>query len=105
MEMPQGYNTIRASSRNVSGNQFSSDTAVDRPESDNDQTRSKTPTKMTPLEKWGIPGLLEKIRSNNPDESAMVIGHDLTTLGLDLNSSEYAIHYPFTPVVSNEINL
>ena len=44
---------------------------------------------MTTLEKFGLPGLLDTIRSENPDVSSLAIGHDLTTLGLDLNSSEW----------------
>ena len=43
---------------------------------------------MTELDKFGLPGLLDSVRSENPDVSNLAIGHDLTTLGLDLNSSE-----------------
>lgn len=53
------------------------------------QPRSKTPlAHMSELDRFGLPGLLEMIRNENSDVSSLAIGQDLTTLGLDLNSSE-----------------
>ena len=51
--------------------------------------REKTPlSQMSELDRFGLSGLLEIIRNDNPDVASLAIGHDLTTLGLDLNSSE-----------------
>ena len=51
--------------------------------------RTKTPlSQMSELDRFGIAGLLETLRSENPDMSGLAIGQDLTTLGLDLNSQE-----------------
>lgn len=53
------------------------------------QNRTKTPlSEMTPIDRWGLKGLLETIRSDDLNVSSLAIGHDLTTLGLDLNSQE-----------------
>ena len=43
---------------------------------------------MTDAEKYGLPGLLDNIRNENNENFNLAIGHDLTVLGLDLNSSE-----------------
>ena len=43
---------------------------------------------MTEAERWGLPGLLDNIRNENNENFNLAIGHDLTALGLDLNSSE-----------------
>lgn len=51
--------------------------------------RTKTPlSQMSELDRFGLAGLLETIRSDNQDVSGLAIGQDLTTLGLDLNSQE-----------------
>ncbi|MCJ1421366.1 hypothetical protein MMC32_007729 [Xylographa parallela] len=53
------------------------------------QNRTKTPlSQMNDLDRFGLAGLLETIRSDNPDVSGLAIGQDLTSLGLDLNSQE-----------------
>ena len=53
------------------------------------QSRTKTPiSEMTPIDRWGLKGLLETIRSDDPNVSSLAIGQDLTSLGLDLNSQE-----------------
>lgn len=57
-----------------------------------EHNRPKSPSKMTQSEQWGIQGLLETLRHPNTDKAAMAAGHDLTLLGLDLNSSEYLLH-------------
>ena len=48
----------------------------------------KKPNQMSELDRFGLRGLLETIRSDNSDVSSLAIGHDLTTLGLNLNSIE-----------------
>ena len=54
------------------------------------QHRTKTPlSQMSELDRYGLPGLLEMIRNEDPNVSSLAIGHDLTSLGLDLNSSEF----------------
>ena len=54
------------------------------------QQRTKTPlSHMSELDRYGLPGLLEMIRNEDPNVSSLAIGHDLTSLGLDLNSSEF----------------
>ena len=55
---------------------------------EDEPAQRKSPAQMTDLERHGLPGLLETIRSDNSGVSSLAIGHDLTTLGLDLNSSE-----------------
>ena len=45
-------------------------------------------SQMSANEKWGLPGLLAMIRHPSQDIANLVIGHDLTNLGLDLNSTE-----------------
>ena len=52
-------------------------------------TPEQTPiNQMTALERWGLPGLLATVRSENPDVASLAIGQDLTQLGLNLNSPE-----------------
>ena len=56
------------------------------------QNRTKTPlSQMNDLDRFGLAGLLETIRSDNPDVSGLANGQDLTSLGLDLNSQELAL--------------
>lgn len=45
-------------------------------------------SQMTPQEKWGLQGLLAIIRHPSQDIAHLAIGHDLTSLGLDLNQQE-----------------
>ncbi|KAL8727189.1 MAG: hypothetical protein Q9166_006226 [cf. Caloplaca sp. 2 TL-2023] len=53
------------------------------------QTAENVPIdEMSPIDKWGLPGLFSKLRSSDPDTSALAIGQDLTQLGMDLNSPE-----------------
>jgi hypothetical protein len=62
----------------------------DLSESPGAQSRVKTPLhQMSDIDRFGLKGLLEMIRSDNSDISNLAIGQDLTALGLDLNSSEY----------------
>jgi len=42
-------------------------------------------------ERYGLMGILNVIRMAEPDLSTLAIGSDLTGLGLNLNSPEYAI--------------
>ena len=52
--------------------------------------RAKTPlSQMADIDRWGLKGLLAMTDSESPDFNKLLAGHDLTTLGLDLNSSEY----------------
>jgi CCR4-NOT transcription complex subunit 2 len=46
-------------------------------------------------EKFGLSGLLDVIRMTNKDLSLLVLGQDLTTCGLNLNSTE-SLHASFT---------
>ncbi|KAK4992746.1 transcriptional regulator [Elasticomyces elasticus] len=41
---------------------------------------------MTEAEKWGLPGLLAMLPGNGEPGSAMMMGHELHTLGLDLDN-------------------
>ena len=45
-------------------------------------------TQGSDLDRWGLQGLLETIRHDNPDVSGLARGQELTSLGLNLNSSE-----------------
>ena len=58
------------------------------------RTRNQTPlSHMSELDRYGLAGLLDTIRNDDPDVTSLAIGHDLTQLGLDLNSSEYVFVY------------
>ena len=77
----------QASQRSYNGEQNGSRFQGDSTD-DAEPQQPKSPAQMTELEKYGLPGLLDTIRSENPDVASLAQGHDLTTLGLDLNSSE-----------------
>ena len=73
------------------GQQFQSGFSGDPEESPSAaaQNRTKTPlAEMAPIDRWGLAGLLETLQSADPDISGLARGHDLTTLGLNLNSQE-----------------
>ena len=55
---------------------------------------------MTEAEKWGLPGLLAKIRSNDAS-SAFTMGVDINSLGLDLDSPEPLFATFSTPFADN----
>ena len=40
------------------------------------------------MDKYGLPDLLRRVRSDDPNVQALAIGHDLTSIGLDLSSNE-----------------
>ena len=46
---------------------------------------------MSPAEKYGLIGLAALVRASEKDSSSLALGTDLTTLGLNLNSPEYAV--------------
>ena len=50
--------------------------------------RSRSPNQASEMDRFGVEGLLSAIRNADNDVSSLAIGQDLTTLGLDLNSSE-----------------
>ncbi|KAL8771039.1 MAG: hypothetical protein Q9209_003458 [Squamulea sp. 1 TL-2023] len=53
------------------------------------QTAENVPIdEMTPIDKYGLAGLLANVRSPDADTAALAIGQDLTQLGMDLNSPE-----------------
>ena len=53
------------------------------------QTAENVPIdEMTPIDKFGLAGLLANVRSPDADTAALAIGQDLTQLGMDLNSPE-----------------
>lgn len=43
---------------------------------------------MSPMDRFGLPGLLAIVRNENPDIASLAIGQDLTQLGLNVNSPE-----------------
>lgn len=47
-----------------------------------------TISQMSAMDRFGLPGLLATVRSENPDVASLAIGQDLTQLGLNLNSPE-----------------
>ncbi|KAK3068810.1 hypothetical protein LTS18_000517, partial [Coniosporium uncinatum] len=49
---------------------------------------------MTPMEKFGLPGLLAKLPPDSPDYDPLAVGQDLTVLGLDLNRPDNEPLYP-----------
>ncbi|THY03870.1 hypothetical protein D6D03_04083 [Aureobasidium pullulans] len=55
---------------------------------------------MSEAEKWGLPGLLAKIRSNDAG-SAFTMGVDINSLGLDLDSPEPLFATFSTPFADN----
>ena len=55
---------------------------------------------MSEAEKWGLPGLLAKIRSNDAS-SAFTMGVDINSLGLDLDSPEPLFATFSTPFADN----
>jgi len=48
-------------------------------------------------DRFGLLGLLSVIRMTDPDLNTLALGTDLTTLGLNLNSPEYAL--PSSPLL------
>jgi hypothetical protein len=44
-------------------------------------------------DRFGLLGLLSVIRMTDPDLNTLALGTDLTTLGLNLNSPEYVLHF------------
>ena len=55
-------------------------------------TPDRTPlSQMSELDEFGIQGFLDTVNNENPDVSYLARGQDLTTLGLNLNSSECVI--------------
>lgn len=54
---------------------------------------------------YGLKGLLKIIRMADPDLNTLALGTDLTTLGLDLNSTEYLSFYRKHPKVVSLIDL
>jgi CCR4-NOT transcription complex subunit 2 len=62
--------------------------ANSQPQSSQQGPSSDTPSlsTMSPLDRYGLLGLFSTMRSASPATSSLAIGHDLTTLGLDLNS-------------------
>ena len=46
------------------------------------------PSQLSELDRFGLAGLIDMVRSDNQDVASLAIGQDLTQLGLDLNSSE-----------------
>lgn len=57
---------------------------------------------MTPMEKWGIPGLLAQIPTESPDHNPLAVGQDLTILGLDLNRPDNSPLYPTVGTVFDD---
>ncbi|KAL9032902.1 MAG: hypothetical protein Q9180_006237, partial [Flavoplaca navasiana] len=55
---------------------------------------------MSPIDKYGLAGLLANVRSPDADTAALAIGQDLTQLGMDLNSPEYV----FPPSLNQPIH-
>lgn len=53
-----------------------------------DQT---THSQMSAKDEFGLVGFLATITHENPDVSGLARGHDLTSLGLNLNSSELVL--------------
>jgi len=51
-----------------------------------------TDSQMSAIDEWGLAGFLATITHENPDVSGLARGHDLTSLGLNLNSSESVLH-------------
>lgn len=47
-----------------------------------------TISQMSAMDRFGLPGLLATVRSENPDVASLAIGQDLTQLGLNVNSPE-----------------
>lgn len=62
--------------------------ALSTPAENSGPTTRTAPGQMTDEQKYGLPGLLDAIRNDNNENFNLAIGHDLTSLGLDLNSSE-----------------
>jgi CCR4-NOT transcription complex subunit 2 len=60
--------------------------AIESP--NNGPPRQKRLAEMTEQERFGLPGLLAMIPPESPDHCALVVGQDLTVLGLDLNRPE-----------------
>lgn len=53
------------------------------------RTPDQTPlSQMSALDRFGLPGLLATVRSENPDAASLAVGQDLNQLGLELNSPE-----------------
>ena len=88
--------------------------AASQPSQNNQQSQSTSGVKkyadMTDSEKWGLPGLMAAFESRKQTESggqvddtlprtmlsATMMGHDLTSLGMDLDSPE-PLYPTFTP--------
>jgi CCR4-NOT transcription complex subunit 2 len=53
-----------------------------------DSESNREQPESSDLEKFGLSGLLNMVRSEQSDQAALAVGQDLTQLGLDLNSPE-----------------
>lgn len=51
-------------------------------------SKQKRLSEMTEEEKWGMPGLLAKILPDSPDFDQLAMGIDISTLGMNLESTE-----------------
>uniref|UniRef100_A0A7S3JSH1 NOT2/NOT3/NOT5 C-terminal domain-containing protein n=1 Tax=Aureoumbra lagunensis TaxID=44058 RepID=A0A7S3JSH1_9STRA len=61
---------------------------VNQQQNDADKNSNSTATTQAQRTKYGLMGLLDVIRMTNADLNTLALGSDLTTLGLNLNSSE-----------------
>ncbi|PGH17840.1 hypothetical protein AJ80_04663 [Polytolypa hystricis UAMH7299] len=62
-------------------------------------------SQMSDRDKYGLSGLLRMIHSESPDVASLAVGHDLMTLGLDLNHVE-PLHPTFaSPFINNNVSV
>lgn len=66
-----------------------------------DQSLKPLQVSQPPADRFGLLGLLNVIRMNNPDLTSLALGIDLTTLGLNLNSDDN-LHKKFGSPWSDE---
>ena len=54
-------------------------------------TPEQAPAQMSEMDRWGLSSLLAIMKGENSDATGLAVGQDLTQLGLNLNSPEYAL--------------
>jgi len=72
--------------------QLSNTDTPSSPQQTDPSSRPKRLAEMNDEEKWGMPGILAQIIQDSPDYNQLAMGMDLSSLGLDLQSTEPLIN-------------
>lgn len=86
-QQPHTGQSNNSQQQSHSGSKFSTKSG-DSPTMGQQQPARKKLADMTEIEKWGLPGLLATLPGNGADSNPFVMGHDISTLGIDFDSPE-----------------